>query len=69
MTSVGAARQLAGLQNSQAYTTPFLVHKNNMWSEIETPEAEAFGLICFDLFIYILSACVGMCVATTEKEM
>lgn len=69
MTSVGAEWQLAGLQNSQAYTIPLLVHKSNMWSEIETPEAEGFGFICFDcfLFIYILCACVGVCVDTAEE--
>lgn len=65
MASAGAERQLAGLQNSQAYTTPFLVHKSNMWSEIETPEAEGFGLIRFDyFFIYLHFVCMRGCVCS-----
>lgn len=47
------------------------VHKSNMRSEKETPEAEGFGFICFDffLFIYTLCACVGVCVDTVEEKM
>lgn len=41
--------------------------------DLETPEAEAFGCICFDFFkkffIYILCACVGMCGDTAEEEV
>lgn len=37
------------LQNTQAYTCLFLVHKSSMWSE----KAEGFGFICFD-FIFII---------------
>jgi len=37
------------LQNTQAYTCLFLVHKSSMWSE----KAEGFGFNCFD-FIFII---------------
>lgn len=60
MISASAEWQLARVQNSQAYTTPSLVHKSNTWSETETPEAEGFGFICFDfyLFIYLHLVCM-----------